>query len=589
MEQDLQQYITSETASWKITKITVTDNKEWNMYDHIQRCKNVANAWYSTGADDGLRPYDDLVTPIIDVAFRTEGFDVKDIQPFVNDPVNYYKSFLVKKFHPRWARKNELDTLIDKAVESSIIYDLVIFKNVDGVPEVEALENLAFCDQTDVLTGPICFKRYYSPSELLKMKGKWNDERIDDAVKQANQNKDANTSGTKKNKTPGKYIEVYELHGSLPENWLKDDGDPDVYVDQLQIVTFLTNSEGNKDKIVLYKGKSKPMEEIFDALKIDNVRGYGRACGRSIVERLIEPQVWNNYSTIKIKEKLDSAMDVFVSDSDEIGNQKLSQLPKNTILKQERGSTTSRLNGQITDMDKYMAHKDDLKATARMLGSASDAQLGLNPVSGTPFSTTATIVQQGEGIHQYRRGKISTFFSDRLYPRWILPAMVKELIKGDRWLDDLTLEELQYVAEGVAVKEANKKAVRLSLNKKPEDEILQEDINTYRDQVRQQFIDGGTKRFIEIIKDEMKDLPMDVFVNIANKQAYLAQQADKLSNFISQVISNPAIIQTPGMSDWINQLLEASGMNPINFDKTQKTINAQPQGQPQKQPQAVAQ
>jgi hypothetical protein len=284
-------------------------------------------------------------------------------------------------------------------------------------------------------------------------------------------------------------------------------------------------------------------------------------------------------------------MDVFVSDSDEIGNQKLSQLPKNTILKQERGATTSRLAGEIRDMDKYMAHKNDLKATARMLGSASDAQLGLNPVSGTPFSTTATIVQQGEGIHQYRRGKIATFFSDRLYPRWILPAMVKDLNKGEKWLDELTLEELQYVAEGVSNKEGNRKAVEMTLKyfDKQGQAPTQEEIDLFKEAVKSNYIKGGDKKFIEILKDELKDIPMDVMVNIAGKQAYLAQMADKISNVISRVMSNPQALQTPGMSDWINQLLEASGMNPINFDKTMKTINAQPQGQPQQQPQAVAQ
>ncbi len=46
----------------------------------------------------------------------------------------------------------------------------------------------------------------------------------------------------------------------------------------------------------------------FKALKINRVHSKGRACGRSIVERLFEPQVWNNYSGIKIKEMLDSGM-----------------------------------------------------------------------------------------------------------------------------------------------------------------------------------------------------------------------------------------------------------------------------------------
>jgi len=575
--QDIDTYIISEEANWKTVRVPLTDSKDWNMYEHIQRCKNVANAWFHSGQNDGLRPYDDLVTPIINVAFRTEGFDVKDIVPFVNDAVEYHKSFLVKKYHPKWARKHEIDTLIDKAVESSIIYDLVIFKNTSGVPEVQPLETISFCDQTDVLAGPLCFKHQYSISELLDFKGKWNDERIDSTIVMAKNSKAVSLANGKEAKTPGKYIEVYELLGNLPESWLKDDGDPNKYVPQLQIITFyVSDIDSKKHSITLFKGKSKPLTEIFDALKIDQVRSYGRACGRSIVESLFEPQVWNNYSAIKIKEKLDAAMDVFVSDSDEIGNQKLSDLPKNTILKQEKGATTSRLNGSIVDMDKYMAHKQDMKESARVIGSASEGALGVNPSSGTPMGLEQLVVQQGQGIHEYRQGKIATFFSDRLYKNWILKGLVDDINKGNQWLEELTLEELQWVADIVSTKQANKQAVKLVINKQPKDEITNEQLIAYRDMVKEQWMKGGNKRFLETMKDELKDIPVDVFVNIAGKQAYLSKDADKITNLIREAIRSPQGFQP--FKNTLNELLEKSGLSPIKF--TELSGQQLPQQQP---------
>ena len=51
---------------------------------------------------------------------QLEGFDVKDIIPFVDDVDLAYKSFLTKKYHRKWARKNEIDTFIDDVVESAI-------------------------------------------------------------------------------------------------------------------------------------------------------------------------------------------------------------------------------------------------------------------------------------------------------------------------------------------------------------------------------------------------------------------------------------------------------------------------------------
>ena len=230
MNQQVYEYIQSEQTAYKTVRVPITTSYDWNMSEHIERCTNVANGWYHSGKNDGLRRYDDIVTPIINVAVRSEGFDVKDIVPFVNDIQNSYKSFLVKKRHPQWARKNELDTFIDDIVESSVIYDLVLVKNVNNVrPEVVPLQKIAFCDQTDIMTGPICLKHQYSPAELTKFKGKWNDEAIDEAIIMSKEEKVVMQANERTAKTPGKYIEVFELHGYLPESWLDEGGDPFKY------------------------------------------------------------------------------------------------------------------------------------------------------------------------------------------------------------------------------------------------------------------------------------------------------------------------------------------------------------------------
>ena len=84
-ENDVFSYITTEENNFKTVRVALTSSKDWNMSEHIERCTNVANAWFHKGANDGMRHYDDIVTPVIDVAFRTEGFDVKDIVPYVDD------------------------------------------------------------------------------------------------------------------------------------------------------------------------------------------------------------------------------------------------------------------------------------------------------------------------------------------------------------------------------------------------------------------------------------------------------------------------------------------------------------------------
>ena len=570
---DVFSYILTEKNNWRTARVPLTQSKDWNMYEHIQRCKNVANAWYHQGKNDGLRPYNDIVTPIIDVAFRSEGFDVKDIVPYVNDAQNYYKSFLVKKYHPQWAREHELDSFIDEVVETSIIYDLALIKNVNNVkPEVVDLATIAFCDQTDVMAGPICIKHDYTTADLLEFKGKWDDDAIDQAIVMAVEERKVALANDQTAKTPGKYIEVFELRGKLPTKWSDDTADVNEHSDQMFIVCYYQDSKGVKNGIILFQGPDKPLAENFKALKIDVVRSKGRACGRSVVERLFEPQVWNNYAGIKIKELLDSAVNVFQTDSEEFGNQKLSNLKHNTILKHEPGKPITRVDGTLQNLPALTNQQLFTENQARMLGSASEASLGKNPNAGTPFALQSLIVQEGQGIHDYRQGKIASFFADVLYRDWILGYLVDEMNRGKKFSEELSLDELTEIAETIVGNAVEQEIKELILDNKIPPPNIREELTKLK---KTEFMKGGTRRFMEVMEGELKNLPMGVYVNIKGKQKKMAENADKITNVIREIIANPqAFAQIPGIGKAFNELLEESGMSPIDFSQITAPVEA---------------
>lgn len=563
-DKDVYSYITSEENNFKTVRIPLTRSKDWNMHEHIERCTNVANGWFHQGLNDGIRPYDDIVTPVINVAFRSEGFDVKDIIPYVDDEAESYKSFLIKKRHPQWARKNELDTFIDDVVETSIIYDLVLVKNVNNArPEVVDLKTIAFCDQTDVMAGPICIKHQLTPAEISEFKGKWNDDAIDQAITLAVSEIEVSAAGNQKAKTPGKYIEAFELRGNVPETWLNLEGEKNKYTPQMWVVCYYKDEKGDKHGITLFSGEDKPLSDNFKALKIDRIRSKGRACGRSIVETLFEPQVWNNYSAIKLKKLMDAAITIFQSDSDEFGNQKLSEIKSNTILKHESGKPITKVDGTVQNVTLFTSHQSKMQNDARTLGSANDAQLGINPDSGTPFKLQDLVVQQGQGMHEFRQGKIATFFADVLYRDWILQYLVDDMNSGIKFSEELSLDEMIEIGGTIATNRAEKKVKEMILNGEiinPGDK--EQLVQFYKDQ----FKKGGNRKFFEVIKGELKDIPTCVMINIKQKQKDMAKTADAISNIIKMIMANPqGFSQVPGIAKAFNELLENSGLSPIDF------------------------
>ncbi len=565
------EYILAEENAWRTARVPLASNwRDWNFFEHIDRSFTLKNSRFYQGTQDYRRPFNNIILPIANVNYRTEGFDVKDVQIYVDNAENYHKSFFARKFHNWWAKDNDIDTAIDESVESYFDYGLTLVKNVNEArPEVIQLQQIVFCDQTDIMSGPLCLKHHMSVSEMLEMKGKWKSAEIDKAILMAKHSKNMNATDGEPAKTPGKYVAVYELHGMFPESWLGAEKygdeweDTGKYSPQVHIVTYYVNeNEQNKNGICLFKGKEpKP---IFKALVRDPI--FGRACGRGGIEELFHPQIWTNYSELQISQIMEAVAKVILKTN----KKKITALNNFSNMK----------HGQIVDLDgdgtleqlvlqpNNKAAFDNLinkwEQVARTIGSASDPALGLNPVSGTPLGTTEIVTQQGIGIHEYRQGKIATFWAE-IYRDWVLPHLATEINKGSKWLDELSLAELQDVAEKITTKQANDKIKQMILS----GEIpTQEEIDQYRTTLKEVFMKGGNKRFLEIIKDEFAGLPTDVEISIKGKQKNLAEVTSKL-NSVFRTLLTPGVIQavqqSEGLSDLLNQIFESVGFSPVNF------------------------
>jgi len=587
-------YIIAEKAAYKTRKVPITDGYEWNMFEHIRKSFLYKHSKFSTGNDDGNRPFKNIILPVLRVAYRSEGFDVKDIVPFVNERQNYYKSFLVKKYHPKWARKYSIDTFIDEGVESYVDYGLWLAKNVNEKrPETVPLQRIAFCDQTDILSGPLCEMHPMSPDQLMEYSGKWYDDVIEMAINQSKNEKPVITDGEKKAETPGQYIEVYELHGVLPAHWLNHDNgdkregdagwvapeyDHKEYTRQMHVVVFYTGDDQKKKGLCLYKGKEK--ENPYMAKKRDGI--YGRACGFGGIEELFEPQTWVNYSEIQIKEMLDVASMMIIKTNDPKFAQRnnITDLQKGEIVELDEDKEASQLTIQPYNKAQFDQATKEWEARAMVIGSASEGSLGKNPSSGTPFALQDLIVQEGNGAHEYRQGQLAVFMAE-IEREWILPWLVDEMNEGQTFLDELSLDELQYVADQVLTNEINDRIkAKMLLPGMKAEMMTQEGADSLRQVLREEFMKAGPKRFLELMKDELRDIPIDVDTNIVGKQKDLAEMAAKLTNIFRAVIADPSVLQHKGMGDLFNQIIEASGFNPIDFSSFTATEDQEKEAAP---------
>ena len=556
------EFITSQATAYKSLPVSVAENYEWSMWKHITTTILYKNSQYLSGKSDD-KPYKNIIRPILNLAYRAEGFDVKDIVLFINDSMTYFKSFLVKKYHEKWARENVIDTFIDELVESYVDFGGALVKNVNSVrPEVVPLQRIAFCDQTDILSGPICEKHFYSPDQLKEMVKKgW--KNIDQVIGLAEAEKSSiQTTGDKKTKTPSKYIEVYEVHGVFPKQWLKDREDYEEepkYTRQLHIITFYTGEDNEKHGIILYQGPEKELP--YKLILRDKI--YGRALGFGGAEELFEPQVWINYDIIRMKGMLDQASKIIFQTADTAfaNRNKTNNLDNGEILVIEDGKPLSQINTYAPNIRLFENSIAEWEQHARQMGAATESIMGESPSAGTPFKLQELITAESHSLHEYRKGKLATFL-DEIYKDWIIPHISREVSKGQEFLAELDLEELQSVADSLVINKTNEMIKERILNGQL---IYPEEAETHKQMVRDDFMKGGNKRFIEILKDEMKDAPIDVYVNIKGKQKDLAGQVDKLVNVFRTIIGNPAILQNPPMAKLFNNIIEASGLSPVDF------------------------
>ena len=583
-------YISDRETAYA-TGIPLGDSWDWSMKTHLQESFLYKNGQLLSGKNKGSineKPVKNIIPPILNVRYQAEDIDVKNIELYVDDPEKHHLSFLVKKYHDDvYVVENDIDSFLDDIKEEKIDMGGTIIMDIGQAKPLQMnLLDIAFCDQRDILSSPIGFKYNYSPSDLQEMKDrKWGDKNygaditIDELILLAK------TQISEDGKKVGDNIDVYLILGYLPESYLND-GDEDKYVYQQQVVGYYQTKDGKKG-ITLFKIETEnPLKRMIQ----DKIRG--RALGVGGVEALFEPYIWTNYSEIRKKEFLDAASKIALLTDDGTISAKhpsgLKGMDNLELIETKEGrrgiwqADTFPRNFQL--FDKVV---EEWWIFAQTTGFSHDPMMGIEAKAGTPFRAQERQVIEGKSVHKYRQGKFAKFIEE-VYKDWILPYIATQIIKDQKWLSELSLDELQSIAENVSQQEINNKVKKVILSGGIVDP---QEIDILKQKAKEQFLRGGNRRFIQILKDELKDIKLRVKVTVGNKQKDLGRMSEILVDIFNRIFANPQGFQQtmaiPGAAKAFNQILEYAGLSSIDFNFMPKELTT-PQA-PQQMAQAPQQ
>lgn len=575
-------FITSKEAEYK-QPIPINDAWSWSMPEHIKTTVLYTNSQLLTGKDD-FKPVKNITRPILNLQHRTEDIEVKDVQIYVNDPEKYHLSFLVKKYHDDvFVKENDIDTFFDELNVSRIDFGAGLSKMLNKPrPEVVPLQSLAFCDQTDILSGPIGIRHYYSPDQLLDMKKVgWGDEAhgatisVEDLITLSKEEKRVDTNNQVA-KTPGRYIEIYEVHGNLPKSFVDPNASATEYETRLFICAFYTKANNaGKQGVILYTAPES--KSPFKLIKRDPV--YGRALGFGGAEELFEAQVWVNYDMKRIIDMLDAASKTILKTTDPsfTNRNKVRDMDNLEVTVLEPGTDLTQVDTFPRNLKLFENSIQQWESHAKDMGASQDPIQGKEAVSGTPFASLQAQIQQGMGLHDYRRGQYAKHLEE-IYNDWLIPHIQKQICKGTKFLSELSVDELQYVTDALVNNVANERIKEMTL---AGGIPTKEEMEVFKEVVREEFKKKGNKHFIEVLKGEFNGVGLGVSVTIDGKSKNLAQMTDKVVSIFKFAFANPQgfamTMQIPGMAKSFNQILEYSGLSPADFSGIDKLPISQPQ------------
>lgn len=586
----------------------------WSMHDTIETIDAYLNSKHISGPTDSLgreKPFFNIVTAATNIWYRATEIDRKDIRFVPQNSSSVVLAFIANVLLQQWMDKNRFGVFLKQWGRTLVRYGSAVseFVEKDGDLVCSVIPwNRVIPDTIDFQALPVIKKLYLTPSQLRKNK-LYDKKAVDSLINAINTRR---TLDKMVQDTKNDFIEVYEVHGELDSrliedkpNWNIDDSDA-IYTQQMHVVSFVQQREGEYADFCLYKGR----EAKSPYQKDDLIEEDGRSLAIGAVEYLFDAQWMSNHTIKNMKDTLDLASKLIFQTADKnfANRNVLSSIESGDILYHEDNKPLERLANDKPDIQAMQSFYGMWNEMAQQLTSTPDAMRGIVSGGGgpKPYALQALLTQQASNLFEVMTENKGLAIEDMLRT-FVIPHLKKQLKHKDEVaaiLDDAGIKEIDsmYVPRE-AIRRYNARTTKQVFDNvdslvanKPTQPLQPYNPQQEQASVQQELAPLGNKRFLtpdDIDKKTWADLFSDfqwdnIKVEVTNENVDKQQIMQTLTMVLQSLASNPMILQDPNAKMVFSKILEETGvLSPLQLSTAAATpspLQAQPQPQPQTQP-----
>lgn len=529
---NIHEYVRQQESQYESDTVTIA-GKEYNQKDRINQAELMSLGVYADDAGDpilGELMYDDQLSGYAEKEAQILDFDTKhlDLAPKKPTPEARWKSAIATNGTRDIMEKDKYGQFFNKWSRTYTKYGGVLSKNTADGPQVVSWHNV-ITDQTDILSGVIIEKHYYTPAELVKMRGVWDSDRIDEALMLAQEDKDNSSNGLqKKSDTQGQYIEVYEVHNVHDRDLMEDEDDIDEERTRMFVITGVNHSDNGERKddpgIILFESEEK--EHPYKYLARNPIDGI--ALGRGIYEENLPQQVSHNLlfneelKFVAITNVIYAKTNKKEMPSSVAALEQLSVFKLNDNEYFELESAGGRSLPGITDLRTHIA------GSIRNRTGQQEAITGEEGKAGKTLGLHKLQNIEGHTRFRPKRQDIGFHFEEMVRD-WVLPKALKQIRSEGSLYTTFTDAQLLELDSVMTQKELNRTFTEMTLKGEVvTPEIYEAKLREIQTNLGRQ----GKKRFIEDLNEFLKDVEGDIRISFTDEEFSKGDFYDNRISFI---------------------------------------------------------